>query len=698
MTAIFAQGLATKKNLISFQAFPATAKGKMVEEEEEVLLENSPLQQYLDEIGFTDFERVSSSEVHQKLQESRFSALRTWIIGQFHKKAFTWESCLSWFVITPSTQDLEAFRKDYIAAVVDSETLNEDDLRFLSNFDPGLFKPGSPSTNNESGNETNLWVSERRLLSCFVVLVSVLLATVSDFVFTSFSVALIILCAIGIKTLIRYYFIVQYQRNLGELKTFTMQIKQLVVLLRKSIRLIQEMELLSKGYTMVVPAVPAFLEDSDNLIISVYPALRKAILKNTQDVKTCLQKSAKELILDFPLSVELAGIFTYLSTGSKGIKSVYCTEGLSVHSLKTMTLLVFNLQSEFLSRFLLCLSVEANDGKLYELYKNLFTKMNKIFGIPTKLLASSLMSIERSYHIHKNYNCFANKESIKLHPSRIGTKWTGLDTVLQSLQLHLQAGLLRVQSLQEVISKTEKENELNPTESSHINSDLETTFHWLKIDLESALSCWKEGEKSIDKLMGKNYPKQPNNVASSAMNNVNFERSAPCTLDLNKEAVDIDRVYEAFSDPYDEDFDKHGTLTAEDLEREKNAVRENKQLLQELKAVLFTKTKDPLIGTTGFVQPVKLPVDIQAGNSIDKSHKGLNSEEEALETSNGAELNDKLCFYEQLKSFEVYNELSHVEATDLQSSVAASVAAAAVMRSKAMGLSEENFISDDDSD
>ena len=673
--------------------------------EEEVLFENSPLQKYLDEIGFSDFERVSSCKEQEESEESRISSFKAWIRGLFHRKAFTWESSLSRLVLTPSKQDLEAFRKDYIAAVADSDILTEDDFIFLTHFDPELFKLGKPCKPGESHNGRNLsLVSEGHFFPCFVVFVSVLLASFTDFVCSSLSVALIILFVAGIKSLSQYYFSIYHQRNVGMLTSFTVQIKRLALLLRKSIKLIQEMELLSKGYTMVGPAIPLFLESKQDLTRSVYPKLRKTVMENTEDVIAGLQKSSKELLLRFPLGTELDGMFTYLSTGTESITSGNCTEGLSLQSMKAMTSLVFSLQSEFLSRFLLCMSVEANDGNLYKLYMKLFKKINKIFEISTKVITTSLKSIERSYHMHRSYY-FVNEEPAVKHPTRLCNKWTPLGAALHSLQLHLQSGILRVQSLQQIMSKvssTEKEKNLNPT-------DLETTFQWLKIDLELALSCWKESEKSLDKLLGRETLEQPNHQTTNTVNVVSLEESTEtCALDLNEEDTESDRVYEAFSDPYDEAFYTTSGLTAEELKRENNSIRENKQLLQELKAVLFTKTKDPLISTAGFVQPVKAPGlfqkdTVQVNDGVPCNvNESANSEKTSVETSNASKLNNELCEHKQLKHIEGFSQLPDKGArpqpklfTDIQSSVAVSAAAAAVMRSKTLGLSEENFIADD---
>lgn len=662
-----------------------------------MVLENSPLQKYLDEIGFTDFERGSSLKGHEKLNEGTLSILWTKVKGLL-QSVLTWDTWESCYVLTPPRNDIEAFRKHYIAAVVDSEVLNDDDLNFLSNFDAELFKPGNPGTFGEPQKEMMFLISKRHgLLSFFVLIFSFLLATGNELSFPTFLVTVVTFCAIGIKTTSRYYFSICHQRNIGQLKSFMSHTKQLALLLRKSVKLIQEMELLSRGYTMVGPIIPSFIEGGDNMTGSVYPALRKAIIKNAENATTCLQRSAKELIFNFPLSLEYAGIFTYLSKGCEEIKPDYCAEELSLQTLKLMTSLVFGVQSEFLSRFLLCLSLEANGGNLTKLYRNLFANMNIMFGIPTRLLAESLTSLERSYKLHKSCCFTSNEQSVK-HHAISNTKWTGLDVALHSLELHLQAGILRVQCLQQILGKSEIENEAKAAEATHISySNLETTFHWLKIDLESALSCWEEGKKNLEKLLGKESPKKPDKETSSVVPNVILEKSTShCEYHVNEEVVEVDRVYEAFSDPHEEDFYRHPILSVEDLEEEKNIAKDNKQLLQELKAVLFTKSKDPLISTAGYVQPVKAPVTLQT-DATGLPHKGVDQSSMEVTRCNSQHRNDDLCVHKKHSS-EAEAGQPPLPFTNVQSSVAATVAAAAVMRSKAMGLSEETFISDEESD
>ena len=690
--------------------------------DENVLFEKSPLQKYLLEIGFADLEKEDEQDTFRKNQ---YFFDGTWITGLFHRfgnrtKLITWESFLSCFrfALTPSLRDLDAFRKDYIVAVAESQLLNEDDVEFLSRFDPELFESRRPCTSREQGS----WLSRKYILASFVALVSIILATsFNESVLASLSVVFAVIMVIGTKLLAQYYFRLHHQKNLVELISFTTQLKKLIFLLKKCIKLIQEMEVISKGYTMVCPGNPIFfLENYDHFIRSaVYPALRDNVAKNTEYVAICLQQSAKELLSHFPLSLEFAQVFTYFSTHSVTSQLVgagemvldSCPERVSLQGLKNRMSLVLSLQSEILSRFLLSLSVKANDGNLYDLYVKLFTNVNKIFGISSKTIAASLTAIERCYHLHDSF-CFTKEESAKPPTARPSTKCTLLNTALHSLQLHLQAGILRLQSFQEIVwklSKSEADGELSSADQSDMNANLSVSFQWLKSDLESAFTCWQEGEKHLNKLLSKEPATEQSGSFCDVVNNVILEEESnePSPLDFRGEVSESDRVYEAFSDPYDDDDLFGHPASSENLERDLNAARKNKKLLQELKAVLFTKAKDPLIGAAGFVQPIKSPVHNlpDSANVKDEAlHNvtmSLASKKEPKEISNTAKWGktvhkDKLCSDEGCKQFP--DEEAREQPMffmNLQSSVAVSAAAAAVTQRQTMGLYQDSFINDD---
>ena len=678
--------------------------------EDDVLLENSPLREYLEEIGFTDFDGVHISETQERKEKSGLSSLLARLTGFFPSMLLKiWESCfkvslLPFFIFlhSPLRQDLEGLRRDFIATVVDSGLLSDDDARFLNNFDPELFKHTTNCNhlNTPEGKE-NLTSLGRRsgfVISVFVALSSIVVAAVTCFFFISVAVSLLVLCVVGIIPFMRQYYLqIVHQRKLNMMTLFTVQIKQLSMTLRKSLRLVQEMEHLANGYTLVSYVMPLFAEDDDKIF--VFPALRKNILKNADKVILCLQRTGQELVVCFPLSEDICEVFTYFSKGAEDVRARYSNDGLSLQNLKAMTAMVYALQSELLSRFLLCLSLEANDGNLNELYIKLLGKIDKILQISCKEISSFARSITRSYHLHKSF-CFENEDAIK-QPVIPPIKVTPADAAIHSLKLHLQVGILRIRSLQEIIRKLSKNVKgKEDTVESCLNNKLELNFHWLKIDLQGAISCLMESEKCINKVLGKESIAEPCEKFSPAGECINLKHAAEKhNANFNQEGIEDDRVYEAFSDSQRQDLAIQ-SLSTEDMEKETSTLNESRKLLQELKVVLFTKTKDPLISSAGYVQPMFSPgfyqkETVQTGDvSHIESSKSLVSE--VSSTSN--------CGKDHMKKIErprwcPYKEQQQsTKLKDIHPSLAASVAAAAIMRSKTFGSGEENVFGDCESE
>ena len=680
--------------------------------DEEVLLENSPLQEYLDEIGFTDFERAQICVPQDTHAESRISSLLAWIRMFFPQGSLPWKSwfqltCMStWFfsfLFLPGERDLDEFREEYIVAVIESKMLSDEDSRFLSHFDPRLFKRIEEISQPYDSHKVKYFYSGRPVfvISAIVVIASVFLAAVTDFGFTP--LALLMLC-VGILPVRQYYFRILHQGNLNMLTSFTVQMKQLDLFLRKSVKLIQEMEHLIKGYTMVSSIIPVFAEDDNTRL--VFPELRKAVLKNVDIVISCLQKTTRELAISFPLSLELSGVFTYLSKQTEEVRPRYSNDGLSLQHLKTATIMVYALQSELLSRFLLSLSLEANDGNLSQLYLKLLTKVNKIFGISFRDIETSAKSISLSYQIHKSY-CFENEElvnnskgpSIQLTPPPV-------DAAIHSLKLHLQVGILRVQSLQQIMSEVSKAGKGKDlvTEESCLNNKMKTTFQWLKIDLESAIRCWQESEKGFNKIFGNESIEEPSKKVSLAIDFFNLENSIEnFIVNSKQEEPEDDRVYEDFSDPLNDDRSIQ-SVSVREIGKEENTLKENTRLLQELKAVLFTKTKDPLISSAGYVKPISALGYTQKNTlQIDKHIVKESSKPEiyevfAAKNTEKDNIKRRKLFSESFDDEEEEEEERQpTKLTNLHSSVASSAATAAIMRSKAFGLTEEKFIGDSDS-
>ncbi|PFX31606.1 Vezatin [Stylophora pistillata] len=620
-------------------------------EDEDVVLPNSPLHKYLNEIGFNDFEDANGQKKQEELGKSNHGSAWSYKDGLppfsqtvFELVRYIYSSSLSWFVLVPSVDDIETFRNDYIAAVYESQTLKKDDIRFLSQFDPKLFVCGKSSMHSGFG-EWRSFAYGNYILSFLLLAISALLAKIDGVVIPSVFIFLVILFVSVAKVLQRYFFVLQHRRNLAALRRFIRQTKQLSLLVKRSLNLIQEIELTLKG-------------SIGNLHVGI-----------------------KKIVWDD------------------------LTEKMSLQGLINVASLLSSLQSEFLSRFLLCLSPEASDGNLNELYIKLFKNVDKIFGISSKMIECSVTSIKRSYHVHESY-CFINKESEKppVKP-RVNQTASALHVALHSIQRHLQVGILRVQSLQKEKYKwSESKGDHEPKAKHSFPANLEVAFQWLKSDLDSALTCWQEGEAFFSKLLGKEPTVNQNRDSFDTMSDESLEESHDlCALELKEDVEEVDKVYEAFSDPYEEVAIGHQTPNVEDVKKELREARENKRLLQELKTVLLSKAKDPLIGTSGFVQPaVKQPINTVSKTWPCDGPGGISMQKE--ETKNCFNFNDSSP-QKWLSSNEVHNQLSALHANEHPNghpmllgtfpSVAVSVAAAAAAHGKAMGLNEDTFCSED---
>ena len=701
-----------------------------MEEDEDVIFENSPLQKYLKEVGFSENEGTKRHQVREEYSSSIADFLLTWVKSScYEKKDFVCGLFRSLFGTTPSWEDLKANRKDYILVVTNSNILNEDDLGFLSNFDPELFCPreqkGDKSSDETSGYIQTLKSHAFEYRSAFVVLVAASLATVSEFFYASMLLVTVVFLVEGRKFLIQLYCIKQHRKYLEDFKSYIKQVKDLALLLRKSIMYIQEMELVSRGHTFVGIDIPSlFLEKDEEKIL--HRTLRQTILKSTKEMISCSQKAAKQLLECYPLVPELDRMFiTYLSRMSVDLfigekeagPSNY--ENLSLQSLKTLASTLVNLQSGFLSRFLLCLSVEANKGDLFELHNKLLRRIDKIFGTPLAVLKASLTAVETSFHIHKSA-CFVTKKKRQPY-SKTHSKCTGFETALHSLEVHLQVGLLRIQSLQSIYSKLAKkeiESGMNVMEVSHTTSNLETGFKCLKIDLDAMIPCWEEAESRLNIVLNRKSVKQVDDKPLHKEGDFSLmESQVASTVEFDKDVVESDRVFEAFADSYNETCFDQSILTAEDLAEEKKKSQESQHLLHELKMVLSCKAKDPLISSAGFVQPVRPPSQNQDSTKslpdakLEKEIPTWDAKEIQTETLHSGTLKNKIAVDEiqfgerniiqqrlLLADMEYSRENEmHQSAvfSNLCSTIAVSTAMAAAMRTKTMGLSEEDFTCDD---
>lgn len=596
------------------------------EDDEEVIFENSPLEKYLREAGFTEIEpekvdRPEKPDDECKLEEvveQSNSGLKGWMLsfnGRF--------SCLG-------ADNSLSTRKDYATIVINSGTLSEDDYTFLHQFDSELFDI-QEEAENITGQPQMLSLSEwtrESILSIIFLLLAVFLAStywnyLCDHKRSSIG-ALLVISILGYYVWSMHSLKVLHRRNIKILKDYTSEVKTFVAVFRKSVMLIQELELISKGYTLVGLGMQIGYQQKDGEGEStrdIYPKLRQSLCDNGMDLLMRSCSTMEKMFVDIPFAIEVTSVFTCISSNPLiqfGLGECAESEKLSLHYLKILLSAIASQQSEFLGRFLLSLSEKARssdvtfDGKSFE---RLFLGFYDQLAMVTK----DLKSLQLSYHLHKSALTFTGDSELHHDTSnnKPQSKWTQYFTSVHSLELHLKACLTRMQFMHSfVTAETENESKELITCSSSEDSDkdrdlhmneLEYNYNLLRNELDSAICCWEEGFHSLRMISGVDKSETITTEEGGDEKEQIEEHSSSVNLSMMMEPDEVmgDCVFEGYTD-FDDDseFDQK-ILTREELEKESRSREENQHLLLELRNVLLTKAKDPLITEAGFVKPSK---------------------------------------------------------------------------------------------
>ncbi|XP_031563036.1 vezatin-like [Actinia tenebrosa] len=623
------------------------------EDDEDVIFENSPLEKYLKEAGFTEIESEKVDKPDKRDGEDK----KKDIVEQSNSGLNEWIVSLNGRLLGLGTDELLLTRKEYATVVINSGTLSEDDFTFLHQFDPALFDiPPEETVNNTERAQMFFlsdWTREAILSILFLLLAIFLASSYWDYLFDhkgSTIGALLVISVIGYYVWSIHSLRALHCRNIKVLKDYTNEIKSFVTVFRKSVMLIQELELISKGYTLVGLGMQiGYGQDGEGQCTKdIYPKLRQSLCDNGMDVLMRSCSTMEKMFVDFPFATEVTSVFTCISSNPLsqfGLGECAQSEKLSLSYLKILLSAIASQQSEFLSRFLLSLSEKARSSEMIFDRKS-FERLFLGFYDQLGLVKKALKSLQLSYHLHKSALTF--KGDNELHHdttnNKSQSKWTQYYTSIHSLELHLKACLTRMQFINTFItSATETESKELTSNSSSEDFDkdlhmkeLESNYNLLRNELDSAICCWEEGFHNLRMISGIDKSEV---ITEEDFNEKEIdENPSPVNKSMMMEPEEVmgDCVFEGYTDfDDDSDFDQK-ILTREELERESRTREESQHLLLELKSVLLTKAKDPLITDAGFVKPSKKQ------KNKDENEKGP-SKPEDMQTEflvNGSKLND----------------------------------------------------------
>lgn len=399
-----------------------------------------------------------------------------------------------------------------------------------------------------------------------------------------------------------------------ELQTLVHNSKTLTGLSRKALRLVQETEVISRGFTLVSAsgtfsrAGPGAIPHSQQLI-----GLRKMLYRALRSAFRASRRATCHMLKTFPLNSEIDNVTNYVSAvplkelglglglehlGDEEAQEL--TDHYSLPALKMLFQLWLGQSSECFRRLALLMSPQRTEEVAESAAKAEAIPVSPLYrnisAVTTPLhhtLASCLCEMQRSYDFHRHFETQARAAGTD-RMRRAKEKCRELNTLhtsIRSLQLHLKALLSEMIILEDDLEKLMVSKE--PTELSFEGyQELNDRLHQLQPHMQASTGCWEDTISQVERML-----KRANTCSGDAEG---FKHCYPPVLDiagppsypliLDRDPVPEELEWEAYVS--DSDSDGEGTeswcdmLSPEERERQRREREESRRVLSELKAVL----------------------------------------------------------------------------------------------------------------
>ncbi|XP_041594259.1 vezatin isoform X4 [Vulpes lagopus] len=529
--------------------------------------------------------------------------IKSWIFSQYNKK----DDLLHKLDI--------GFRLDSLHTILQQEVLLQEDVELIELLDPSILSAGQPQQQENGHLPTlcslatpNIWD-----VSVLFAFISLLIMLPTWWIVSSWLVWGMILFIFLIIRALRLWRTAKLQVTLKKyhvhLEDTATNSRAFTNLVRKALRLIQETEVISRGFTLVSAACPfnkAGQHPSQHLI-----GLRKAVYRTVRANFQAARLATLYMLKNYPLNSESDNVTNYicvvpfkelgLGLSEEQISEEEAhnlTDGFSLPALKVLFQLWVAQSSEFFRRLALLLST-TNSPPRPLLTPALLP--HRILSDVTQGLphahSACLEELKRSYEFYRYFE--TQHHSVPQRLSKTQQKSRELNnvhTAVRSLQLHLKALLNEVIILEDELEKLvcTKETQELVSESYQI---LEQKLKLIQPHVQASNNCWEEAISQVDRLLRRNTDKKgkPEIVCENPRCTV-VPLMQPTLHIADKDPIPEEQELEAYVDDIDMDSDFRKDdfyyLSQEDRERQKREHEESKRVLQELKSVLGFKASE----------------------------------------------------------------------------------------------------------
>lgn len=615
----------------------------MTEEfDEDVVFENSPLFHYLHDLGHTDFEAcpIASREEECGREEGDLASLSDgewinstrWRLWRLVDTVWRWTPFHQEAAARKLEKQLDSVFGQYsVRCILDQDVLLQEDVELIELLDPSLLTLGSSPSGSTSRASTlprpsffatpSLWD-----LAGLVGLAAVLLSVCSDGLWSLAAApwSLALLGWVGVKGfgLWRQGCMQRAVHvRATEIQTLVYNSRTLTGLSRKALRLVQETEVISRGFTLVSAAStfsragPGAVPRGQQLI-----GLRKTLYRALRSAFRASRRATCHMLKAFPLNSEIDNVTNYVSAvplkelglglglehlGDEQAQEL--TDDYSLPALKMLFQLWLGQSSECFRRLALLLSPQRTEELTEGTPKAEpipLSPLHQSLSAVTKplhhTLASCVCDMQRSYDFHRHFETQTRGASSD-RMGRAKEKCRELNTLhtsIRSLQLHLKTLLSEMIILEDDLEKLMVSEE--PREMTFEGyQEIGDRLHQLQPHMQASSGCWEDTIGQVERMLKRANTDSGEAQCSKECGPSTFDiadlpQSFPIILD--KDPVPEELEWEVYVSDSDSDNEERGSwcdmLSPEERERQRHEREESRRVLSELKAVLSFRASD----------------------------------------------------------------------------------------------------------
>ncbi|XP_038594657.1 vezatin isoform X2 [Micropterus salmoides] len=608
----------------------------MTEEfDEDVVFENSPLFQYLHDLGHTDFEACPTASQEEEYggqegdltspdEDTQKTGGRLW---RLVKALWRWSPIHQAAASRKLGQQLDCVFGQYsVRCILDQDVLLQEDVELIELLDPSVLTLGSSPSGSSSRASTlprpsliarpSMW-DMAGLVGLAAVLLSLCSASEGLWSLAVAPWGLVLLGWFGLRGVMLWRQ-GRMQRAVHarttQLQTLVHNSKTLTGLSRKALRLVQETEVISRGFTLVSAAGsfsragPGAMPRGQQLI-----GLRKALYRSLRTAFRASRRATCHMLKAFPLNSEIDNVTNYVSAVplkelglGLGIEHLgdeqaqELTDDYSLPALKMLFQLWVGQSSECFRRLALLLSPRRieepeeggpkGDTSPPPLHRSIAAVTEPLHHA----LGSCLGEVQRSYDFHRHFESQLRTTGSD-RTVRAREKCRDLNTLhtsIRSLQLHLKALLSEMIILEDDLEKLMVSKE--PTELTFEGyQDLSDRLHQLHPHMQASTGCWEDTITQVERMLRRANACPGNAECLEQCGPPLPEVPAPppsYPLILDRDPVPEELEWEAYVSDSDSDGEGRGSwsdmLSLEERERQRREREESRRVLSELKSVL----------------------------------------------------------------------------------------------------------------